>query len=534
MHYRPATGLRRTTGLAALAACFVVNAAAAAEMLSETYDLWIKGGLVHDGTGAPPVAADLLVRGDRIVRVGQVEDVDAKRTIDAVGKIVAPGFIDAHSHGDPLQDESFANFALQGVTSVLLGQDGNTPGYASAGGIEEDRSLSLAEWMDKAETVDLQTNVMALVGHGSLRWEAGVDVSPVPTAEQTEAMHDILREGLKAGAFGMSSGLEYVPGRFAHTDELVALADIVGRAHGVVMSHMRSEDADKIVAAVNEAIAQGEQARVHISHLKIVFPESVEEGDRIIDMLDAARERGVAITADVYPYLAGFGDMSLLYPPWAKTREAWNNALATNRSKLEAYLRHRIERRGGADAILLVEAPYTNKTLEEVAAALEMPVVDTVIDVLGFGGPSAAHFNMRKDVQDRLIAWEHASISTDGGPSMYHPRSWGTYPKVLGEYVRDRELIPMSEAIRKMTGLPASIIGLPRRGQIKEGYYADIVIFSPDSVRSKATWAEPAQAPVGIDHVIVNGCVQVDGGRLTSQGCGRLLRKANQDKSRQL
>lgn len=530
MNYLQATFLRRTTcilALASIAACLVIPAAA---NTSEPYDLWIKGGLVHDGTGAAPILADVLVRGDRIVRVGRVEGIDAGQVIDAAGKIVAPGFIDTHSHGDPRENESFANFALQGVTSVLLGQDGSTPG--SSGDSESGETLTLPEWMDKVETVGLQTNVMTLVGHGTLRMQAGVGVSAVPTAQQTEVMHFILRRGLQTGAFGMSSGLEYVPGRFADIGELVALAAIVGNADGVVMSHMRSEDADKIVAAIEEVIAQGEQARVHVSHLKIVFPASANEGDRVIEMLDAARARGVAITADAYPYLAGFGDMSLLYPPWAKTREQWDIALATDRPKLEEYLRHRIERRGGADAILLAEAPYTGKTLEQVASELEMPVVDTVIDVMGFGGPSAAHFNMRKDVQDRLIAWEHAAISTDGGPWLHHPRSWGTYPKVLGEYVRERKLMRMEDAIRKMTGLPASIVGLTERGRIEEGTYADIVIFSPDTVRSAATWQEPAQGPIGIDYVFVNGCMQVEGGRMTSNDCGRLLRKPNPGKQR--
>lgn len=514
--------MRATLAGSFIVACCVVSfAVAAAETAPEPYDLWIRGGFVHDGSGGPLFLADVLVRDDRIVRVGEVENVDARRVIDAAGKIVAPGFIDTHSHGDPLEAETFANFSLQGVTSVLLGQDGGTPGYSGEAG----ENLSLPEWMDEVEAAALQTNIMALVGHGTLRRQADVNVSEVPTAEQTEVMQFILREGLEAGAFGMSSGLEYVPGRFARTEELVSLAAIVGSAGGIVMSHMRSEDADKIIAAIDEVIAQGENARVHISHLKIVFPESAEEGDRVLGMLDAARADGIAITADVYPYLAGFGDMSLLYPPWAKTREQWDKALATDREKLEDYLRHRIARRGGPDAILLAEEPYTNETLEEAAARLELPVVDAVIDVLGFGGPSAAHFNMRKDVQDRFITWNHAAISTDGGPSLRHPRSWGTYPRVLGEYVREREMMPMEEAIRKMSGLPASIVGLPRRGLIEEGYFADIVIFSPDTVRSNATWSEPAQAPTGIDYVFVNGCLQVEEGRMTTGQCGRLLRR---------
>lgn len=297
--------ISRTVAQLMIATCCLVNVASALDSTPAPYDLWIRNGRVHDGTGSLPIEADVLVRGDRIVRVGHVENADARRVIDAAGRIVAPGFIDLHAHGDPLENESFANSALQGVTSVLLGQDGSTPGYSSDAG----ENLSLPEWMDKIGTAALQTNVMTLVGQGTLRWQAGVGVAESPTALQTEAMHSILREGLEAGAFGMSSGLEYVPGRYAHRDELVGLAAIVGSANGIVMSHMRSEDADKIQAALDEVFAQGNQARVHVSHLKIVFPAMAAEGDHVISMLEAARARGITVTADVYPYLAGYGDM---------------------------------------------------------------------------------------------------------------------------------------------------------------------------------------------------------------------------------
>lgn len=493
------------------------------------YDLWIKGGLVYDGSGAAPRKADVLVKGDRIVHVGAVTKAAAARVIEATGKSVAPGFIDTHAHGDPLEDASFESFVRQGVTAVVLGQDGRTPGYASEHGTDEDAPplgrKTLAQWMQAVEAVGSQTNIAAVVGHGTLRWQAGVGVEAEPTSEQLRKMQSILREGLQAGAYGMSSGLEYVPGRYAHREELVALAETVGAAGGVVMSHMRSEDSDSIADALNELVAQGRHSRVHASHLKIVFAQSAEEGDRVIDLLDAARARGVQITADVYPYLAGYGDLSLLYPPWAKTREEWNRVMSTDRARLETYLRDRIAKRGGAEAILLADPPYANQTLQALARQRKLPPEKVVIDVLGFGGPNAAHFIMRADVQDRLIAWDHAAISTDGGPWVRHPRSWGTYPKVLQEHVRERKLMTLSQAIRKMSSLPAEIVGLPRRGRVEAGYFADIVLFDPNTVRSNATWAEPAQAPSGIDHVIVNGCVQVENARLSAQHCGKVLRK---------
>lgn len=522
--------------IVALATVCAACCACAGSRAHESYDIWIRNGLVVDGSGKAPKRADILVRAERIVYVGPRKNFQARRVIEASGKVVAPGFIDTHAHGDPLEDASFANFAMQGVTTVVLGQDGRTPGYASERGTDDDvpqgGRRTLAQWMAAIDEVSLQTNVASLVGHGTLRWQAGVGVSGAPSAPELEKMRAILDEGLRAGAFGMSSGLEYVPGRFGSRAELVMLASEVGRHGGVVMSHMRSEDEDQIGGAIEELAAQGVNARVHASHLKIVFARSAEDGDRIIAQLDGARTRGVDLTADVYPYLAGYGDLSLLYPPWAKTREAWNQAVAADREKLELYLRDRIARRGGADAILLADPPYVNKTLAAVAAELRSPPEKVVIDVMGFGGPNAAHFIMRADVQERLLDWPYAAISTDGGPWVRHPRSFGTYPKVLQEHVRERKLLSLEEAVRKMTSLPAQIVGLTGRGAIRAGYFADMVVFDPLSVRSQATWDQPGRPPTGIDQVIINGCVQVAAARMTEAQCGQLLRKTPQARLR--
>jgi N-acyl-D-amino-acid deacylase len=493
---------------------------------ADSYDVWIRGGSVLDGSGGAAVAADVLIRGDRIVKVGAAPGANARQIIDATGKVVAPGFIDTHSHGDPLIDASFENFALQGVTTVLLGQDGSSPGYDAEAPAASRKSLP--EWMGAVEQAKLQTNVATLVGHGTLRLQTGVDISPTPTQAQIAMMQQRLAEALDAGAFGLSSGLEYVPGRYAPREELVALARTVGAHKGFVVSHLRSEDADKVVDAVDELLEQGRHAQVHVSHLKIVFAKSAAEGERVLSLLEAARRQGVAVTADVYPYLAGYGDLSLVYPPWAKTRAEWDRAVGSNRAALETYLRERIALRGGPEAILLAEAPYTNRTLAQVAQEAKLPAERVVIDVLGYGGPSAAHFNMRADVQDRFLSWQHASIATDGGPTLQHPRSWGTYPKVLEELVRTRKLISLPDAVRKMTSLPAAIVGLEARGRIAAGNVADIVVFDRERVRATATWDRFAQAPEGVAHVLVNGCVQVEDGRMTANACGRLLRSTRE------
>lgn len=490
-------------------------------------DLAILDGLIVDGTGAPPRAGDVLVRGDEIIFVGDANEkgLDAKRVIRATDRLVTPGFIDLHSHGNPLTDRSFANFLLQGVTTIVLGQDGRSPqapdpGDARAPGA----AASLADWLDAIGRTPLEVNVAALSGFGTIREAAGVGASPVPTAAQLAAERELLSTDLAAGAFGMSSGLEYPPDRYSRTAELVALAEVVGEHGGVVMSHMRTEDDNAIAGAIGEMAAQGRHARVNISHLKIVFGQSREQAEAVLAQIRNARASGIEMSADVYPYLAGFADLSLVYPPWAMRKEQWDVAVRDRRSELEAWLHARVTKRNGPGAILIASGPDAGLTLEQVAKREKMSFVDVIIGY-GFGGPDAAHRVMSAEVQEVFIAAPDIAISTDGGPEIRHPRSWGSYPKVLRDYVVDSDRLLIEIAIYKMTGLPARTMRLFDRGRIMAGAKADLLVIDLDAVESTATWEKFDQVPGGFDAVIVAGKVAAERGRQTSGRFGRVLRR---------
>ena len=483
-------------------------------------DMLIRGGRVLDGTGRPTRVADVGITDGRITLVGDGRDWSARRLIDAHDRVVAPGFIDPHAHGDPLQDTSFANFVTMGVTTITLGQDGETPGYHHAP--DPKPSLELAAW-EAAAGQRLELNIAPLVGHGSLRWRAGVGLAAIPTAAQLATMQALLDADLGRGAFGMSSGLEYVPGVYSETPELVALARTVGARRGVVMSHMRSEDDDRIEAAIDELVAQGRYAHVHISHLKIVLGHGIERGRAVLGRIARARAAGVDLTVDVYPYNGGYADISLVFPLWAKTVEQLAAARQTRGAELDAFVRARIEKRNGPGAVLIAEGAHAGRTLAQAAAEADKPFWRFAIEDLGANGPNCAHFTQDEAVQDLFVASPLVAISTDGAPWIAHPRSWGTYPKVLGELVRDRKLLTLEAAVHKMTGYAARCVGLRDRGRLAPGLAADVVVFDPATIAARATWTQPREPAAGIDWVIVNGAIALADGTPTAERAGRIL-----------
>jgi len=507
-------------------------------------DIAILGGMVVDGTGAKARRADVLVSGDRIAFVGRVDRkrLQAATVIDAAGRIVTPGFIDNHAHGNPLIARSFDNFLLQGVTTVVLGQDGVSP---QAEGTDEADNLTfadwekasrgepvgikgpatLAQWMTAAAARGVDVNIAPLSGFGTNRALAGARTEDPITEAQMQSAETILKADLAAGAFGLSNGLEYVPDRYSTREELVRLARIVGEAGGVVMSHMRSEDSDRIAGAIDELLAQAGPARVHISHLKIVYAREAREADAVLDKIRAARARGVRISADVYPYYAGYADMGLVYPDWAKRRDQWDDAVRNRRAELEAALEARVMKRNGPEAILIASGPDAGKTLKEVADARGLPFVKVLIDVYGYGGPAAAHRVMLPEAQDRFIAAPDIAIGTDGGPWINHPRSWGSYPQVLQVFVRERKAIGLEAAIRKMSSLPAANLGLADRGVVAAGMKADLLVLDAARVVNNASWTRAAAPPSGYDAIIVNGRVAVRGGVRAPERFGRILRR---------
>jgi N-acyl-D-amino-acid deacylase len=490
--------------------------AASADAAGPSYDLWIRGGMVVDGTGRERFRADVIVTGDTIVLVSDVDDraVNARRTIDAAGKLVVPGFIDTHAHGDPLR-ESFTNFLAQGITTVVLGQDGWSP-HADA-----EHGATLAQWLRSVDRRGSEVNIAALSGHATLRSRAGVGDAPLPTAAQLDAMKNMLREDMSAGAYGLSFGLEYAPGRYSAPAEQKALGDVVGVNGGIVMSHMRSEDFDKIGAALDELLQI--DAHVHVSHLKIVAGRRAEEAHAVLNRLAQARTLGRAVTADVYPYTASASNFVFLYPDWAKRKEDYELALRERRPELEAHIRKRVSERNGPQAILFTSGPHAGKRLSDLASATGKPYEKLMIDDLGYGGPAQAHFLMAPAVHDVFIAAAHVNICTDGAPGPGHPRSYDSFVKVLVEHVGPAPKMSLERAIHKMSGLPGANLGLDR-GTLTAGAKADLLVLSPQSLQSRATWDDQQRPPAGIELILVNGRPAFEHGRPLDERRGRALR----------
>lgn len=502
-------------GTALLVAC----QPAAGPFLPEyaSIDLVIENGRVLDGLGNDAIDADVVVVGDQIVFVGDVALTDAdrsnrvKRIIDAGGRVVAPGFIDLHSHGNPLETPEMENFLAMGVTTITLGQDGSSPDVQPLSG-----------WMADVEAGGIGTNLVMFVGHGTLRNQVGIGRSTEPEPEDLQRMLDLLDETLDY-TFGMSSGLEYNPGLNADTSELRALARVVGANDRMIMSHMRNEDDHALEDSIAELLEQGDDARVHISHLKSVYGSGAERAREILGILDDARAKGIDITAEIYPYSASYTGIGIVFPVWAKTQEQFDVAKIERRDELAEYLRNRVNQRNGPEATLLGTAPWTGKTLADVAHELEMPFEDVLIDVIGPRGASGAYFVMNDELQARLLQDPNVGVCSDGSPTGFHPRGHGTFAKIIETYVNERGVLTLPEAIAKMTSFAAGVLRIEDRGVIEANRKADIIIFDPLNIRETASYPDPLRLADGFDIVIVNGEVARENGTLTTAFHGRVL-----------
>jgi N-acyl-D-amino-acid deacylase len=340
-------------------------------------------------------------------------------------------------------------------------------------------------------------------------------------------MVELVESALRAGCFGLSTGLEYTAGAHADLRELVAVARPVGQAGGLVMSHMRSEDDDQIEAALDELFDQGldSGSAVHISHIKVVYGRDAERAEEILVRMQQARERGLRVTADLYPYLASYTGIGIVFPEWAKAPNDYARVVAERRDELAEYLRHRVTRRNGPEATLLGTGPWKGRTLAEVASELGKPFEEVLIDDIGPSGASGAYFVMDDALQQRLLMDPSVMVCTDGGPDMHHPRGYGAFARIIGEFVLQRGSLSLPEAVHKMSGLPARTLGLADRGLLRPGYAADLLVFDPASVTDRATYEEPHQLAEGFDLVIVNGRVVREGGRSNGTRNGRMLRR---------
>jgi N-acyl-D-amino-acid deacylase len=491
------------------------------------YDLLIKNGLIIDGTGAEPFAGHVLVHDGMIVRAGDFDpsEVEAAKTIDADGKVITPGFVDVHSRGIPLETPRFDNFLAQGVTTITLGLIGRSPGEDDVEG-----------WMRQIDQRGTGPNIVHFTGHSTLRnltdapRESGLDEATI------DRMRDLLTESMNAGSFGLSYGLEFEPASYADMPELTALANSTVANGGMIMGHVRSEDDDRIEEAISEIleVAQMSGASLNISHLKIVYANDPKRAEAVLNLMNEAREGGVTVTADLYPYIASFTTIGIVFPEWARPPHNFDEVAETRRDELEEYLRNRIRLRNGPEATLFGTEPYTGQTLAEVADELEMPFEDVLIDVIGPEGASAAYFVMNEEVMQRFLTDPYVMVSTDGGPEMSHPRGYGSFAKIIRKYVNELNLLTLEEAIYKMSGLPAETLGLTdsnkvetRRGLIREGFAADLLIFDPNEVKDNATFEQPHSFADGFDWVIANGVALIEGGVRNSETPSGVIRRLN-------
>jgi len=471
----------------------------------------ITNALIIDGTAGDRFDADLLIRNGIIEKIGTVESdrYENATVIDAAGRVVAPGFIDLHSHGNPLDTPEFNNFLSMGVTTISLGQDGRSVAV-------ED----VADWMRRVDEAGTGTNILHFKGHGTLRQLSDAPQDPGLPESNLNEMTDLLRSSMESGSFGMTTGLEYQFGRYTTMDELVALAEVVAEYDGVVMSHVRNEDDDQIEDSILELIEQGEKSgsKVHVSHIKIVYGNEPSRAVDVLQLLNNARERGVNITADVYPYAASFTGIGIVFPDWA-TEGDYDEIVADRRDELAEYLRNRVKMRNGPEATLFGTAPWAGMTLNEVADSLNKPFEDVLIDDIGPRGASAAYFVMNENVMKRFLQDPYVMVSSDGSPTMRHPRGYGSFAKIIRKYVVEEELLTLEEAVHKMSGQSAELLGLSDpdkvetpRGMIKEGFAADLVIFDPQNVRDTADFENPHQLAEGFDWVLVNGVIVIENG----------------------
>ena len=522
-------------------------------------DILIQGGTVIDGTGRPGRRADVAIAGDRVQAVDLLPGAKASRVIDASGHAVAPGFIDMHSHADfvlpglPTADSK----VHQGFTLEVVGNCGASPAPltpARRQDIIDATGLAVPalawDWTTFRSYLDgltrqrLSINVAPLVGHGTVRLLVMGPGDARPTADQRRAMAAEVRRAVDEGAIGLSTGLIYPPGVFADTDEIVDLARAAREGGGFYASHIRGES-DTLLPAIAEALEVGRRAAipVQISHLKAAGRMNWPKMAQAIELIEAARAEGLDVTADMYPYPAGSTTLSALLAPWAH---------AGGREPLLARLADRIDRariRGeldgpgmardaGWDGIVIAGCParpeYEGQTLARIAAGLGVPPAEAVIEILSQskGDADMVLFMMSEDNVALGLQQPWVMIGSDGegrathGPyaaGKPHPRNYGTCPRFLGHYVRDRDLVPLAEAIRKMTSLPAAKLGLPDRGRLAPGAVADVVVFDPAAVVDAATFAEPHRYPRGMPWVLVNGQPVIENGGHTGNRPGRVL-----------
>ncbi|HEY6270779.1 MAG TPA: D-aminoacylase [Terriglobales bacterium] len=530
----------------------------------EPLDILIKNGKVIDGSGNPWYAADVGIRGDRIVAIGRLHDAKAKRVIDASGMVVAPGFIDTlgQSEMSLLIDSRSVSKLSQGITSEITGEGGS---------IAPQDALTLAalqpalepyhlkvDWTDlhgyfqRLEKNGTPLNIGTYVGAAQVREAVLGDANRAPTPEELEKMRVLVADAMRQGAFGISTALIYPPGHYAKTEELIELAKVVSQYGGVYASHMRSEGQSE-VGAIEEALRIGREAHVpvEIFHLKVIGQPRWGSMPKIVAMIQAARDSGQDVTANMYPYVAGGTALASSLPPWVadgglnKLLERLGDPAIRTKIRQELAAEHSDWENlylgsGGPSGVLVASVvnkdlkQFTGKTVAEIATSQKKDPLDALFDFIlaDKGQTGALYFIANEDDLQYGLKQPWTSIGLDAPETSLdgllfephgHPRAFGSMPRFLGHYVRDLKLMPLEQAVRKITSLPAQRQGLVDRGLLKEGFFADITVFDPSTIADKATYTEPAQLSQGVKFVLVNGQLEFADGQLTGVKAGKPL-----------
>jgi dihydroorotase/N-acyl-D-amino-acid deacylase len=529
------------------------------------YDIIIRNGRVIDGSGRAGFNMDVAIKDDRIARIGNLRGANAKHEIDAAGQIVAPGFIDMLGQSETyvLIDPRAMSKVMMGVTTEITGE-GESIAPINDRILKEQEDFNrrynltvdwrtLGEYFTRLEKQGAGINLGTFVGATQVReYVIGYDDRP-PNAAELGQMKQLVAEAMKDGALGVSTSLQYVPARFARTDEIVELAKVAHQYGGIYISHQRSE-ANAIDDSMKEVFEIARRANIpaEIWHFKTAYKKNWGRMPEMLKRIEDARKQGLKITADVYPYVAGSTSLSACLPPWALEGGTDKMVARLKDAEMRKRLKSEISNdakdweniylgSGGPSGILIGSVVnreldnWQGKRLSEIAAAQDKDPLDALFDfiIADHGQTGAIFFMMQESDMQAALKSPLVSICTDSGSratdgplagSKSHPRGWGTYPRILGRYVRDEKLLPLELAIHKMTGLPASNVGLKQRGLLREGYFADITIFDPKTVIDRATFEDPNQYPVGINYVIVNGQIEVDNGKRTPANAGRPLR----------
>jgi N-acyl-D-amino-acid deacylase len=501
-----------------------------------TYDVVIQNGRIVDGSGNPWYVADVGIKDGRIAAIGRLcaaGSCPAQRTLDAKGLVVAPGFIDVHTHVEAniVRIPTADNYLFDGVTSIITG---------NCGGSETDLNKFFGDLRGK-----ISINLGTLIGHNSVRRDVMGSAERDATPEEQSKMEALVEQAMRQGAVGFSTGLIYIPGTYSKTPEVVSLARAAAKYNGVYASHMRSEG-EKLFEAIDEAIAIGREAGmpVEISHFKVANKKLWNQSTRSIAMVEKARVEGIDVTVDQYPYTASSTNLGTLLPSWALAdgTEAVKKRLTdpATRKKIAGEMKQTINKRNGRKRLdyAVVASCRWDTTLEGKSITqinkekgrkgkLE-DEIQTVLDMMEKGGASMIYHSMDEHDVERIMRYPYTMVASDGGVQEFgrgvpHPRSYGTNARVLGRYIREKNVVRLEEAIRKMTSLPAQRFRLTERGLIRPGMWADIVVFDEKSVADTATFEKPHAYAAGFLYVLVNGEVVIEGGKHTGAHSGQIL-----------